>query len=504
MENGTPTREKRVVIVGAGKVGCELAARVATRHQVLLVDNRVECLEGKGPPREADEALEELGNNPGTVCVRADGTSRLVLQKLFADDWPCALVAATGSDDANIESGRLALEIGFSPVIGLSHDEAKVEVYRQARMIPLDRARLLADEVERVLHYQGAIVPAGIGFGRGELVEIRLTRSSPILHMPLQALALHQWRVAAIFRGEELIVPTGTSTLEVDDRVLLVGDPKILARVTEYLRRGTPQFPQPFGPNVVVLDYSEDAEGLLEEARRLACRCHVTHLGRGLVGADVDDKPGEVDEDPLTCPIGECDVTLHTFRLPPVGHPDLAARLARQRPGVVFVTPLKDRPAARQIGLVGPNGRLCDTVRAPIIFGRGSVPYRRILLPVSASTVNLQSAEMAIDLSRRLGGTLTAVNVDLPRYISGLSEEDVHGEVVPIRRLAELYEVPLEYRHHRGNPIKCLLNEAEKADLVVVVRRYGRRDSFFNPDVALRVARGATCSVAVLTVGHPE
>ena len=504
MENNRPTREMRVIIVGAGSVGCELASRVSTRHQVLLLDHRLDCLPEKGSPREPDEALSELGTLPGTVCVRGDGTSRLVLSKLFVDDWPCALVAVTGSDETNIEAGRLAVELGFVPVVGLSHDISHLEAYREARITPLDRSKLLVDEVERALHFQGAVVPTNIGLGAGELVEIRLQRSSPILHTPLRQLSLQQWRVAAIFRGKELIVPTGTSTLEVDDRVLLVGDPKILATVTEYLRRGTPQFPQPFGPNVAVLEYEDTNGRLLEEARKLACNCNVAHLARGIPGASVDETPAEENEEPLTCAIGGCEITVTTFDLPEPGNPQLAARLARQRPGAVFVAPVRNSRMASILGVQRSDSRICDATRAPIVFARDSSPYQRILLPVSASTVNLQGAEMAIDLARRLGAALTAVNVDLPRYVSGLSEADIHGEVVPIRRLAELYEVPLEYRHHRGNPVKCVLSEAESADLVVVVRRYRRRDSFFDPDVALRIAREAACSVAVLTVGHPE
>ena len=94
--------------------------------------------------------------------------------------------------------------------------------------------------------------------------------------------------------------------------------------------------------------------------------------------------------------------------------------------------------------------------------------------------------------------------MDLPRYISGLSEEDIHREVVPVKKLCELYEVPLDYRHREGNPVRGLLDEAAAHNLVVVARRHGRRDNYFDPDVALRIARQAPCSVIVLTVRSGE
>ena len=52
--------------------------------------------------------------------------------------------------------------------------------------------------------------------------------------------------------------------------------------------------------------------------------------------------------------------------------------------------------------------------------------------------------------------------------------------------------------------MRNLLDEAGSHNLVVVARRHGRRDNYFDPDVALRVARKASCSVIVLTVRSGE
>ena len=73
-----------------------------------------------------------------------------------------------------------------------------------------------------------------------------------------------------------------------------------------------------------------------------------------------------------------------------------------------------------------------------------------------------------------------------------------------MKKLCELYEVPLTYRHREGNPVRNLLDEAASHNLVVVARRHGRRDNYFDPDVALRVARHASGSVMVLTVRAGE
>jgi uncharacterized protein len=480
----------RVVVVGAGSTGRELARRLAVRHDVTLVDPDDDAL------RTCTCSLEAAPTARPVAVVRGDGTSRLQLSKLHDPSRPCALVAVGATDEVNLEVARLGRELHYDPVLALRRDPPSPGEEPLPGVVTVERTHLIADHAERALAHRGAIVPTGIGLGRGELVEIRILATSPILGRPLKDMAPDRWRVAAVFRDDELIVPTGDTTLEVDDRVLLVGDPTVLRGVAEHIRLGTPQFPLPFGVNVVSLERESGDEALCREARGLAEACAPALWARGLPGRERSSPPeaagGQPDESGMT----------RTFRFGAIGDDDLLRAVAKEHPGVVLTRRLERSLLARVAGSRGADARLCDSLEAPILFTRGSFPYKRILLPVSDSQLALAAAEVAIDLTRLFSAKLTAVNVDLPQYISGHKDEDLHDEVVPIRRLCQLYEITLDYRHHLGNPVRLILQEAAASDLVVVARHRGRSDTFFNPDVALRVARGAPCSALVLTVGH--
>ncbi|MBW2736386.1 MAG: universal stress protein, partial [Deltaproteobacteria bacterium] len=298
-----------------------------------------------------------------------------------------------------------------------------------------------------------------------------------------------------------LIVPRGDTTLQVDDRVLLVGDPDILPSVAEYLHLGLPQFPHPYGPNIVTLEREGQDDALSQEAETLAESCSVTHVARGIPGAENEAISCEHD-DALAHTGGEKSCV--TFNLPPVGDPRFISQLERQRPGVVLTRPYERHALWRLLGLRGEDAALCDALQLPVLFARDKAPYKRILLPISSSRLNIDAAELAIDLTRKMDAELTALNVDLPGYISGAEDDDAHNEVKPLRRLFDLYDVRYDYEHREGNPIVHLLAMAEKSDLVVMARYRHRRDSFFNPDVALRLARQAPCSVLVLTLDRPK
>ena len=70
-----------------------------------------------------------------------------------------------------------------------------------------------------------------------------------------------------------------------------------------------------------------------------------------------------------------------------------------------------------------------------------------------------------------------------------------------MEKRSRLYGLAAEAVALTGNPVKELAQVAASTDLLVIGRRASTRDSFTSPDIALRVAREAGCSVLVKTVG---
>ena len=89
--------EMRVVIVGASATGIELAKRLSSLHQVLLLDREIPPLAELGTVHTPESGAAEKAGGPGLLAICGDGSSRLVLQRLYEEDVNCALVAVTGT-----------------------------------------------------------------------------------------------------------------------------------------------------------------------------------------------------------------------------------------------------------------------------------------------------------------------------------------------------------------------------------------------------------------------
>ncbi|MEE2827734.1 MAG: hypothetical protein VX498_00980, partial [Myxococcota bacterium] len=69
-----------------------------------------------------------------------------------------------------------------------------------------------------------------------------------------------------------------------------------------------------------------------------------------------------------------------------------------------------------------------------------------------------------------------------------------------IEDIARLYGLHFQVRVEEGNAIKTTARVAEEHQLVVVARRRGQSDSYFRPDVGLRIALSVPCSTVLFNV----
>lgn len=474
MKIATTEVESRAVIVGAGSIGIELARRIAAQWRTSIVDTDEERLRG----------LSDLVETKRVRAVQGDGTSRLVLERAGADKAE-QIIAATGSDEMNLEICRVAKEhfpkarlhaAMVEPRSGDDYRALGVEI----AFAPVAAAIELESRVLR-----GSSTYLRTAEARGELVETAVLQSSKAIGRPLSSLRSQRWHVAAIYRKGELIVPTGRTTIEADDRVLLTGEPGVLKSIAEFFRIGQPEFPMEFGSNVLVLVESAAYFGSIAgelnyfykhiRARQLEV-LYWPHEG-GI--RDVLDR--QFQEHQLEA------VTSAVFG----SYSEVASKNILPKDCGTLILPDEQFRFLERLGLkrTALSGMLRQ-VNAPIMFLRGSHPYRKIMIPVTDSEESMRSARVAFDLAQMFGAEVTAVTVTPPKFIVGESATDEQRAALKkVTDLAGLYRMQIRQVHLEGNPINELLRIAPEYQMVIITHRRGRKPSFFDPDVSQHLLR---------------
>lgn len=494
----------RVVFAGAGRTVESILERVLHLAPVLILDTSQAALDELSPVAVA-AATPVAAAASSAIPIHAvskrlaDATSRFVLEEARGDTHhAAALVAATGDDRRNLEVCRLARELSFAPVVGIVIDPAQAPAYEALGARAVVRAQILGTVVEQALRYDGLVIASTVGQGRGEIIEFVVLPSSPAIGVPLSQLHASGWRIAAIYRGTDLVIPTGETAIQAEDRVLVIGDPSILSHVAEQLRVGMPQFPLSHGKGIVLYSPQADrkTDGVAQEAEMLTRRTRAQGLVRLRLHAKAErsviESSGSETSTQSPRPHSK---TLETLALDGTSFTQHVAQFRQLRPGLVVTEKRRRGLVNRLLGRAGFAATLCNTLPCPVLFASGRTDYTRVVLPLLPGITDLTLADAAIDLARMFELPLCTVRVLLPEF---LEARDKNSDLVAseIARRSRLYRLRSEEITLEGNPVSELLRLAQPSDLLVLARRRSSRDSFTSADVALRLlATSSSCLI---------
>lgn len=206
----------RVILIGGGKTIYFLARQFISKgYHVTLIN------------READEAAN-LSRQIKAVVVLGDGSDPVILEEAGARRADVVL-ALTGHDEDNLVACQLARQMyGVPRTVALVNDPENEAVFRQLGVtVAFSATRIIATLIEEQTGFEEIANLFPVAEGKITVSEVTVDADAPALGKSLQGLNLPEGvLVAGILRNGEAIVPRGTSRIELDDRLILVGQPE--------------------------------------------------------------------------------------------------------------------------------------------------------------------------------------------------------------------------------------------------------------------------------------
>jgi Trk K+ transport system NAD-binding subunit len=479
----------RVIVLGAGGTGRELLRRLGSAWEVVLIDTDTGRLEQAGLVREVE-------------TVVGDGSSSVVLSRAGLAE-AAALVAATPDDEANLEAIRIAKEAGLLRVIAVAGDPDRIEDYRALEVPVFSPNGLAARSVELALEPRRVASSAFAG-GKAEAVEFEIAPDASVAGKRLRDLHSQTWVVAAVLRGEQLIVPHGETTLEIGDRVTVVGAASDYAAIVDTFTSGVSTFPLSFGRKVAVAVEAEaDIGSVLVEAAGMVrdSRADVLTVVLPRTPGHGDDEGVRARlEEAVTAAVDGIDVE---FRVAEGSVAEgLVGVLADESVGVIVV-PGTD-PGARYGRF--KIARLLNAYAAagiPILLARSTGSYDEVLVPARRTASGDAAARAAIDLAHNTGAPLSGIAAVAPAFVATRTDtlEEAQLAMAWLREEAAVHGVTVHRRVRRGNPVRVISGLTTPSSLLVVGA----------PDPPIRgltlgisglVAARVSCSVLLVPTGR--
>lgn len=212
-----------VIVVGGGKVGLNLTRELMSKgHEVTLIENN----------RRRYTILEPQLEH---VVHLGDGTELWVLERAGIERADM-VIAVTGDDEDNIIISQVAREkYGREKIIARCNNIRNMEHFSLLEIKPvISSTDLILRLIEHEVPQHGLVHLLKLQAEDLEIIEVEVSPGSPAANKTVGEIDLPEGGlIIAILREGEGIVPSGDTTINTGDEVMLILNPGIEEGITQ-------------------------------------------------------------------------------------------------------------------------------------------------------------------------------------------------------------------------------------------------------------------------------
>jgi hypothetical protein len=286
------------------------------------------------------------------------------------------------------------------------------------------------------------VIAQHVGLGVGEILEVLVPFGSSYAYRHISNVEQKSWKVAALYRNQQLLLPKPALMIRPNDLLVIVGQPQILKDVYKAIKVEQGQFPAPFGKNIVhIIDMnSSDYETSLAEIKKtlyLHKRLANVFLFIKIINPNtysIVDYARSIDVKNVSIDIVYHPVNLKT---------DLLKEIKNYNPGVIV---MNHKAFAKK----AIRKALFETKKPILKLGTKrlrDLDKSAVVLSDNSSYENISSS--IFDLSSQLQLKVNLFNVD--------KEESAQVDIIEyFENLANIYSKELILNQNHNNPIRTL------------------------------------------------
>lgn len=248
---------KKILIVSDGVVGEHFIERVITTH---TTENVYTVIHPKGETTYS-------GYNPSRFQFHNfDPTSFYKISHILKNDFVQAILAMQDKTELeqtikNIRMVKPNIRIIALDLWSSQSPDGDVEWINMRQILALN----LIDHLPNI-----PVLAQNIGLGNGEIMEVLVPFGSSFVYRHIGSIEQNNWKISAIYRNRQLILPNDQKMIQPNDILILIGEPNVLKSVYRAIKRELGQFPAPFGSKLYLyIDMAhERAQSISELVRR--------------------------------------------------------------------------------------------------------------------------------------------------------------------------------------------------------------------------------------------
>lgn len=461
---------KKVLLFGLGFFQRKLLKMLAEERPCVVVD-----ING--------DSVEKVCNDYSNVTgIEGEASSIVIWKKINIEDIS-HIVSSLQDFDVVLEICRIARQVYNLqiPIIVMLYKNDRQDELEQFDVKVINPILIASESVLSIIQKNYAR-PNNIGLGNGEIVEIIIRRRSHIIDRKMRYLAPSRWKVAAAYRNGVFIIPDGDFKMQIGDKVILVGDPKVVENIVNILMIGKPEFPLQYGQSFAVL-----ANNLIDkDAVEINYFFNNTKAKKYLWYDIENHKVADTKEIEIINKAGcEFGGTLKNFR------------------SIVYLQDVGVLAISGSAGFGIFNRKLkyyFKKIHNPLLICRGRTFYDEVIVLLNGY-IPERLIETGAEVAAHFGIQCRCIYVTPPGALkTNKDKEQLDARKDFVRDYENLTRTKIPFLILEGNPVHKVLSEIDDTlnSLLVVAANSKYSISYLNPHASFLIASRTNNSVLVL------
>ncbi|MBQ6219031.1 MAG: TrkA family potassium uptake protein [Methanosphaera sp.] len=214
------------VIVGAGRIGFNLAKSMAENHDITIIDK------DKSTCQKVDGILD-------CYVIQGTGTNTKILEEadVSKSDF---FVAATGNDEVNLLSSVYAKEHGVKKIVSRLNNTEHEDIFKKLNIRVVNPERSAMRFIARNIVRPTAQSLVSIGEGDAEIIELTV-KNNDVFFTPIIEVENNspKFKIVTVYSGNEVIIPTDNTEIGYDDSIAVLVKREYIDEIREYFTRNS-------------------------------------------------------------------------------------------------------------------------------------------------------------------------------------------------------------------------------------------------------------------------
>lgn len=208
------------VIVGAGRIGYNLAKSLAEDHDITIIEkDKTQC--------------HKVSDTLDCYVIQGTGTNTQILQEADVSKADF-FVAVTGNDEVNLLSSVYAKEHGVEKIVSRLNNMDHLDIFKKLDIRVVNPERSAMRFIARNIIRPTAQKLVSIGKGNAEIIEV-IVKNNDLMYTPISEIENNsdKFKIVTVYTDDEIIIPTAETEIGYNDSVAILVKSEYIQEISE-------------------------------------------------------------------------------------------------------------------------------------------------------------------------------------------------------------------------------------------------------------------------------